>query len=91
MGGTIGWSSSSVITLENFQNDLKLPLAGTRSRRYGGLSSQNAYGYYWSSTPTGARGHFLRFNNISIAYFPEANTGRRAYGHSVRCFKNKNL
>ena len=67
-----------------FASTLKLPLAGFRSYS-GSWVGQGSYGYYWSSSPSGANAATLDFNsaNVNPAY-----TYYRAYGFSVRCLKN---
>jgi hypothetical protein len=69
-----------------FRNDLKLPFAGYRN--YGSASSvydQGSYGYYWSSSPNSTPARSLRlYSSIVGAYY----NNDRAYGFSVRCFKN---
>jgi len=72
-----------------FSNDLKLPLAGYRDYYDGDVYGQG-YTTYWSSSPRGG-------SNPESAwrlYFgpgyvdPSYDGGLRAYGQSVRCFKD---
>ncbi|MDR2415299.1 MAG: fibrobacter succinogenes major paralogous domain-containing protein [Candidatus Peribacteria bacterium] len=78
--------SSNTTAAQKFMNDLKLPLAG--SRYYdsaSSISNQGSDGGYWSSSPssTNARSLSLSWSRV-YAY----SNYRRAYGFSVRCFKN---
>jgi hypothetical protein len=83
------WDAS----LANFQSDLKLPRAGWIQRENASIGTQEYYGNYWSSSPNdtlhatpntfGARNLFIY--DVFIA--PQGSTFR-AYGLSVRCFKN---
>ncbi len=69
-----------------FRDTLKLPMAGLRY--YGSASSvdfQGSYSFYWSSTPDGQKARYLDFN---ASYVNPGYTTYRAYGFSVRCFKN---
>jgi hypothetical protein len=72
-------------TLDNFQSDLKLPLAGARDWSNGNLNFQGSFGYYWSSSPSGIYAWSLDFNPSNI--YP-ANNAYHADGFSIRCFKN---
>ena len=63
---------------------LKLPAAGYRSNSIGALDNTGSYGYYWSSTVSGARAYSLYFNSGSAGM---SNNGR-ANGFSVRCLKD---
>jgi surface protein len=67
------------------QTALKIPFAGFRIRNNGAFFSGGSYGYYWSSSPNGSYGYYLYFlsSNINPSYYDV-----RAYGFSVRCFKN---
>jgi hypothetical protein len=76
---------NSALTLANFKSDLKLPLAGYRSRSNGSVNNQGSSGYYWSSSPNGTNVPFLYFLSSSVR--PQY-SDYRAYGLSVRCFKN---
>jgi uncharacterized protein (TIGR02145 family) len=69
-----------------FMNDFLLPLAGHRNYDSASLTDdQGDYGNYWSSSPTTIYAHSLRFLPFSVS----ANySSSRAYGFSVRCFKN---
>jgi uncharacterized protein (TIGR02145 family) len=62
-----------------------LPLAGYRSRVSTSAYDQGSSGYYWSSSPGGTNAHLLYFYS-SYVYPQDSNN--RAFGFSVRCFKN---
>jgi hypothetical protein len=85
------WSSSTwsslwwSATLANFKSDLGLPLAGRRNRYDGSVINQGSYEYYWSSSPDGVYARGLRFYSFDVR--PQVSSSR-AYGFSVRCFKN---
>ncbi|MDR2415404.1 MAG: fibrobacter succinogenes major paralogous domain-containing protein [Candidatus Peribacteria bacterium] len=69
-----------------FMNDVLLPFAGYRS--YGSASSvsdQGSYGYYWSSSPDSPYACNLGLDSsyVDMGYYDN-----RAYGFSVRCFKD---
>jgi hypothetical protein len=70
---------------ETLSKELKLPLAGRRTRGDGSLYVQGSYGYYWSSSPgsTLARGLTFGSSDVRPQYYDD-----RACGFSVRCFKN---
>jgi uncharacterized protein (TIGR02145 family) len=59
-------------------------MAGYRSRSSGSLANVGTYGYYWSSTVSGANSRGLYFNS-SNAYMVD---DFRADGFSVRCLKD---
>ncbi len=60
-------------------------MAGYRYRSDATLYYQGSNGNYWSSSPNGTFGHGMLFNSTSIN---PSNINYRAYGFSVRCFKN---
>ena len=72
-----------------FSNDLQLPLAGNRSYYDGAVYHQGNYAYYWSSSPRGgsnpkgAWSLFFYSNDVNPSDYSS-----RAYGKSLRCFKN---
>lgn len=71
-----------------FQEAFKLPLAGYRYYLDASLGSQGINGHYWSSSPHSAssnRARYLRLNPSSVT---TDNDYFRAYGFSVRCFKD---
>ena len=66
----------------------KLPFAGYRYYNDASLNGQGSYGYYWSSSPlsassNGARGLSLDSSDVYASSYSD-----RAYGYSVRCFKD---
>lgn len=69
----------------NFQSDLKIPLAGYRNWNSGTVVDYGTYGRYWSSSPNGTEAYhmYLTPNNV----LPQG-SNTRAYGRSIRCFKN---
>jgi len=66
-----------------------IPFAGRRNLSNASLSTQGSLGRYWSSSPYGsdypylARSLSLSSSNVSANYNDD-----RAYGYSVRCFKD---
>ena len=65
---------------------LGLPFAGLRLRSSAGVYYQGARGYYWSSSRFNANyAYYLNFGSTALS--PQDNR-YRAYGFSVRCFKN---
>jgi hypothetical protein len=80
--GSCSWNATNVTS---FKNDLKLPFAGNRNRDSTSAINQGSNGYYWSSSPTGARARFLTFYASSVSL---QESDLRALGVSVRCFKN---
>ena len=94
---TLNWSNnlyyfSDSTARENFMKYFKLPFAGLRNCSSAGLVSQGSIGYYWSSSPYGsdypdiARGLYLDSSLVNASDY-----GHRAYGFSVRCFKDSYL
>ncbi len=73
-----------------FSNDLELPLAGFRSYDDGAIYVQGYGVRYWSSSPCGgsnpesAWALYFSFDSINPSY-----SYYRAFGHSLRCFKNE--
>jgi len=74
------WSNAT----DAFDSPLKLPVAGNRNHRTGGLFNVGAAGLYWSSTVSGTDALRLRFSS-SLATM---NSNFRALGFSVRCLKD---
>jgi hypothetical protein len=79
----------SLTTWDDWRIKLHIPFAGRRSSSYASLDLQGSYGIYWSSSPYGSsnpnRASSLDLNSSNV----NANNGyERAYGLSVRCFKN---
>jgi len=73
------------MSFANFQNDLFLPLAGTRSYSDALLYYRGADGYYWSSSPSGMYTYYPFFDPSIL--LPQI-YDNRAYGFSLRCFKD---
>ncbi len=67
-----------------FASPLKLPVNGRRRYSDGLFERVNTYGYYWSSTVSGADSSGLNF--LSNNAFTSADG--RAMGRAVRCLKN---
>jgi uncharacterized protein (TIGR02145 family) len=67
-----------------FAAPLKWTRAGVRSFSNGSLSNVGTYGYYWSSTVSGAGSRYLRFDSSTALMLDNF----RADGFSVRCLKN---
>jgi uncharacterized protein (TIGR02145 family) len=67
-----------------FASPLKLPMAGYRNRSDGSIYAVGTFGYYWSSTVSGANSRYLYFitSNASMV------DNYRALGLTVRCVKN---
>ncbi|MDR0423252.1 MAG: fibrobacter succinogenes major paralogous domain-containing protein [Rickettsiales bacterium] len=66
-------------------NYLNLPLAGNRNRSSGALALQGSHARYWASTPNGTYAYYLSM--LASNLYPQ-HYNNRAYGFSVRCFKN---
>lgn len=77
-----GWSSAWT----NFWIALKLPFAGGRNYSSAGVENQGSYGLYWSSSRYDTNNAY-RLSFRSTALYPQ-NNNYRAYGFSVRCFKD---
>jgi uncharacterized protein (TIGR02145 family) len=84
-GGTGFWGTGSAQNNATgaFNSLLKLPVSGGRNRSDGLPVDVGSRGRYWSSTVSGTASRNLFFNS-SLAFI---NSGSRAYGFSVRCFK----
>jgi len=67
------------------QRVLQLPYAGYRSWFNGFWASGGSAGYYWSSSPTESDAYSLYFGLGDIS---PSDVNGRAFGFSVRCFKN---
>lgn len=66
---------------------LKLPLAGLRFGSNGQYYYQGIGGYYWSTSPNGARSRDAYFSStIGSSNIDDPNL--RGHGFSVRCLKN---
>ena len=72
----------------NFRDDLLLPFAGGRLSYDASVYNQGGYGRYWSSSPlpsNASNSYYLYFDSSNIS--PQS-YNYRAYGYSVRCFKD---
>jgi uncharacterized protein (TIGR02145 family) len=78
----LSWSSNN--SAGAFASPLKLPMAGGRYDGNGSLDDVGIYGFYWSSTVSGAFSRSISFYT-SDAYMYDSN---RANGFSVRCIKD---
>ena len=67
-----------------FGSPLKLPMSGYRNYSNGSLNNVGTFGYYWSSTVSGANSRYLNLDSSDASVF----TDIRAYGFSVRCIKD---
>jgi len=67
------------------QTALKIPFAGNRHWSSGAMTIQAGYGIYWSSSPDSVDAYYLYFNSSNIN---PSNSNFRAFGFSLRCFKN---
>jgi len=68
----------------NMSNDLKMPMAGYRTgNTY--IGAVATVGNYWASWTTGINSYDMYFTATNV--YPASST-YRAYGFSVRCFKN---
>ena len=81
---TYDWSSNTLIR-ESFVTDLKLPLAGSRNWSTGAFDAHWTHWWYWSSSINGANAYRIRMYSDQIDTKFEH---WRAYGFSIRCFKN---
>lgn len=80
---TTFWLANSATTMWTY---LKMPLAWYRDYYNAIVSSVGSYGYYRNSTPDNANNAYDLFF-YSSGIFPQ-DSNPRAYGLSVRCFKN---
>ena len=77
----MSWASQDA--LGAFKSPLKLPLAGLRGSSLGSVTNTSSYGYYWSSSVSGAYSLWFVIGSA-------ANVGSyyRANGLCVRCIKD---
>ncbi|MDR2415343.1 MAG: fibrobacter succinogenes major paralogous domain-containing protein [Candidatus Peribacteria bacterium] len=76
---------NNMTAAEKFMNDLKLPIVGYRLYTSASLNVQGLVGYYWSSSPNSGEARALYLSSSYVfAHFG----GYRAYGFTVRCFKD---
>lgn len=77
-------------TWDNWRINLHMPFAGYRHSYNSSLNYQGSTGVYWSSSPRGSSypsyASSLSLNSSSVD--ADYGNGVRAYGYSVRCFKN---
>ena len=73
---------------EDFANYFKLPFAGSRNYLDASLGSQGSNGLYWSSSPNSASSNYARNLNLDSSNVGADYNSIRAYGGSVRCFKD---
>jgi len=79
----------SLTTWDSWRINLHMPFAGFRKYSSADLNIQGSSGFYWSSSPYGsnypdcASRLYLDSSNVSAN-----NNIYRAYGYTVRCFKN---
>jgi hypothetical protein len=78
-------SSYSWNEVYQFYSDLKLPKAGLRGRTSGDRNNLGSDGCYWSSSPNSYSGFRM---HLEDSYVSPNTSSPRAYGFSVRCFKN---
>ncbi|MDR0650526.1 MAG: hypothetical protein LBG59_03865 [Candidatus Peribacteria bacterium] len=77
---------SNAANAKKFRDDFLLPLAGTRGYDSSAtVYDQGNYSYYWSSSPNGSNARYLR---LSTSYVRAHLYDYRAYGFSLRCFKD---
>jgi hypothetical protein len=70
--------------IDNFKQYFKLPLGGYRVPADASFLSKGVNGYYWSSSPNSQASRKARSSDGQGASFFD-----RAFGLSVRCFKNE--
>ena len=78
----LSWSQNN--SAGAFASPLKWTMAGFRSTNNGTLYDVGSYGYYWSSTVSGAFSRYLSFYSSNA----DMNDGHRANGFTVRCLKD---
>ena len=66
----------------------KLPFAGIRDYSDASLSDQGSNGGYWSSSPDWASSKYARSLVLDSSSAYANYNDYRAYGYSVRCFKD---
>lgn len=74
---------------EAFMNKFYIPFAGGRDYSTAGLKLQGSNGGYWSSSPYGSvYPSYARVLDLYSSSVYADNRSRRAFGLSVRCFKD---
>lgn len=66
----------------------KLPFAGSRNYDDASLNRKGSNGYYWSSSPYSGSSISARYLNLGSSFVRAGSSRGRAYGYSVRCFKD---
>ena len=82
------YNFSDGAAIANFQTYFKLPFAGSREYSDAHLNLQGSYGDYWSSSPNGSRYTYNFAMDEPLSYVNTIGYRSRAFGFSVRCFKN---
>jgi hypothetical protein len=72
----------------DFQEYFKLPFAGSRNYSDASLIGQGFVGLYWSSSPYSAGSNYARYLYLNSSLVDANSLNLRAYGFSVRCFKD---
>jgi hypothetical protein len=75
-------------TWDNWRINLHMPFAGYRSYSSAGLDFKDTSGSYWSSSPYPAGSNNARYLYLFSSYVRADYKDNRAYGFSVRCFKD---
>ena len=76
---------------QKFQNVFLLPMAGYRNYSDASLSNQGSFGLFWSSSPSSAGSNYARRLGLDSSYVYANLSDYRAFGFSVRCFKDSSL
>ena len=85
---TKSYTSLNSFNDSTFKTAFKLPLAGGRSSSNASLYNQGSDGNYWSSSPTSASSSNARLLYLYSSDVHANSNYYRAYGFSVRCFKD---
>ena len=75
-------------TWNNWRINLHMPFSGSRKYSTADLINQGSTGYYWSSSPSSAGSDYARYLYLDSSNVRANGSNRRAYGFSVRCFKD---
>ena len=78
----------SLTTWDGWRINLHMPFAGYRNNSTAARSNQGSKSYYWSSSPTYDGSNRARYLLLNSSRVNAGNGFYRAYGLSVRCFKN---
>jgi hypothetical protein len=68
-----------------FMKDLKIPFAGSRIYSTARVSNEGYTSNLWSSSPVDDYAHYLYINSSDVRAY---SSFYRAYGLSIRCFKD---